>query len=438
MHRVLLVTYDFPPSGGSGVQRVAKLAKYLPTFGWKPIVLTTGHGRYSNPPDSTLLRDIEDIEIHRTWTPDLYSLLARWKESLGLGNDRRRVSPATAGHRQGPWHPSAWLIPDGKLPWIIPALKWAKSRCLDERAQVVLSTLPTPTAAILGSLIARAWNVPHIIDYRDPWSGAFYLPRRLGPLRNLELALERRILAKSVKATIVPGFARHLPKVDTPIEVIHNGFDESDFTSSSPVRPAGDFVIAHIGILWEGRDVEPLNKALILLNERIPELKNRIHFIQVGRIDKGIASQLERLSIHFKTTTLASVPHLEAIGYMLGADLLYLPLSFDHIPGKTYEYLRSRTPILAVGSEASHVRSLLAETGAGVTLAPADTSGMARFIEDVMTNGHAAATFSARAGLEKYSRESQAGQFARVLDDAVRGGTGRQLPTAGERCGAET
>ena len=40
MKRVLIVTYYWPPSGGSGVQRWVKFAKYLPAAGWQPVVYT--------------------------------------------------------------------------------------------------------------------------------------------------------------------------------------------------------------------------------------------------------------------------------------------------------------------------------------------------------------------------------------------------------------
>jgi hypothetical protein len=57
LKKVLIITYYWPPTGGAGVQRVLKLAKYLPQYGWQPIILTV-----KNPDcpvfDETLLKDI--------------------------------------------------------------------------------------------------------------------------------------------------------------------------------------------------------------------------------------------------------------------------------------------------------------------------------------------------------------------------------------------
>ena len=38
--RVLIISYYWPPTGGSGVQRWVKFAKYLPSEGWQPVIYT--------------------------------------------------------------------------------------------------------------------------------------------------------------------------------------------------------------------------------------------------------------------------------------------------------------------------------------------------------------------------------------------------------------
>ncbi|UCF20476.1 MAG: hypothetical protein JSU87_03440 [Gemmatimonadota bacterium] len=415
MRRVLLVTYDFPPVGGSGVQRISKFAKYLPRFGWQPIVLTSRRGRMG-PQDRTLLADLGEPEIHRTIAPDPY----RWLASLG-----RRLSDRPASHprglhgnRLGPWHPAAWLVPDGKLPWLPFGVHWA----LKHRARAcdaVVSTVPTPTAAILGSLISRAWRVPHIIDYRDPWTGGFYLPRRFSLLQHLEAAWERRILTGAAAACVVPGVLESLPDVDTPIRLIHNGYDETDFDEVTPTRADGDFVIAHVGILWRERDLAPLIGACGLLRDQLPEVAARLHFIQIGRIDRHVATQIQQLGATVRASAHPSVSHREAIGRMLAADLLYLPTSHDHVPGKTYEYLRSDTPILALGGRHSHLAKLLDETGGGLVVNHSDQQAIAHLIAGSV-NGARPFPPVNQARLTQFSREAAARALASLLDDVGR------------------
>ena len=418
MRRVLLVTYDFPPVGGSGVQRIAKFAKYLPGFGWQPVVLTSRHGR-TGPRDPTLLADLGQTEVHRIRAPDLH----RWLVAL-----KGQISRGSAGHpaglhgsHLGPWHPAAWLVPDGKLPWIPFGLQWSfgqRHRAWD----LVLSTLPTPTAAILGSLISRAWRVPHVVDYRDPWTGAFYMPRRFTFLRRLEAAWERRILAGAAAVSVVPGVLESLPKAHAAVRVIHNGYDESDFTNAVPIREEGRFVIAHVGILWRDRDVGPLASAIDILLQQRPELSQRLRFIQVGRIDQCVSAQLEGLGETVEVSLRPSVTHHEAIGHMLGADLLYLPTSHDHVPGKTYEYLRSGTPILGLGGRNSHLAKLIAGTGGGQVVDHSDFTAMASFISELI-NGDRPHPPAGSSQLVRYSREAAAGALAGLFDDALKQGT---------------
>jgi hypothetical protein len=413
MRSVLLVTYDFPPAGGSGVQRIAKFAKYLPAYGWRPVVLTTHRGR-SGPRDPTLLEDVEHAEIHRTRAPDLYRWLGAVKRVLGIREDAYPVN--LHGNHRGPWHPAAWLIPDGKLPWIPFGARWALTHRRDRHCDVVLSTLPTPTAAVLGSIIARFWRVPHVIDYRDPWSGGYYMPKRFELLRRLESAWERRILAGASAAVIAPGVHESLPRLDTPVEVIHNGFDEEDFVGAHPHRPPnGGFIIAHVGVLWRERGVSPLLAPLRLLRATSPALAEQLHFVQVGRVDRCVTGELEALGKSVRVSVYPSVSHSEAIAYMLGADILYLPTSHDYLPAKTYEYLRSGTPILALGATGSRLHSLLAETGGGEAIDPHHDHEIARYIEHVMTQSdcHQRAKLPA---LERYSRESSAQALAQVLE----------------------
>lgn len=427
MRRVLLVSYDFPPAAGSGAYRVAKFAKYLPTHGWQPVVLTTRHGRWG-PVDPTLLAGLEGVEIHRTRVADPYRLFAATRRALQ--SPKAANSGRLHGGNLSRWHPAAWLVPDAKLAWIPFAVAWGLTRRPRRRCEIVLSTIPTPTAAILGSLIAKLWGVPHIVDYRDPWSGAFFLPQRVKPLQRLERAWERRILEDASAAVITPGVKEKLPSVATPLRLIPNGYDEDDFKGARPRRPGSGFVIAHTGLLYKERDLAPLLNAVRLLDERNAGSAQRLHFLQVGRTDAHVADQLEQLSEKVQVTAIPTVPHAEAIAYMLGADLLYLPTNDDLLPGKTYEYLRSGTPILGLASQSSSLGPLLAETAGGQAFAPADWEKIATYLEERLRGGPARPG-PARA-VERYSRRAATHALARLLEEVAASGDGATAGSGAE------
>ncbi len=415
MRRVLLVSYDFPPAAGSGTYRVAKFAKYLPEFGWKPVVLTTRHGRWG-PVDSTLLAGLEGIEIHRTRVADPFRLLAATRRALRSPTviDSGRLH----GGNLGRWHPAAWIVPDAKLAWIPFALTWCVTQRPEQRCDIVLSTLPTPTATILGSLIAKLWAVPHVVDYRDPWSGAFYLPKRVKTLQRLERAWEQRILEHASAAVITPGVKEKLPTVETPFTLIPNGYDEDDFKGVPSQRPGPGFVVAHTGLLYKERGLAPLVTAIRVLDQRSPGLADRFHFLQIGRTDAHVKAQLQQLSERVRVTTIPTVSHAESIAYMLGADLLYLPTVDDLIPGKAYEYLRSGTPILGLASETSSLGSLLAETGGGRVFRPTDWDAIAAYLEERIRHGRSSSATSAPS-VQRYSRRATTRSLAQLLDEVV-------------------
>jgi glycosyltransferase involved in cell wall biosynthesis len=414
VNSVLFISYDFPPAGGVGVQRVVKFAKYLSRRGWEVSVLTTRHGR-SAPRDPSLLGELDDVQVHRTWTLDPFRALSALRTPISA---RGRRPGRLHGDTLSLWHPAAWIVPDAKLPWVPFGIAWALSHD-DVRRDVVVSTLPTPTAAILGSAISTTWDVPHVIDYRDPWTGGFYLPARARWLRRIESAWERRLLNGAAAAVIVPGVREHLPSVDTPVTVIHNGYDEEDYIDTTPLRPPdADFVIAHIGVLWKKRDLTPLLSAIDALSQRSPDLGRRVHLLQIGQVDDHVARQLETAAARIQVTRMPHVLHRQAIAYMLGADLLYLPTGHDGIPGKTYEYLRSGTPILGLGAESSHLDRLMAETGGEEVIEHQDIERIATFIEKLMTGSTSRRRVYDRA-LSSYSREATADSLASVLGNVI-------------------
>ena len=65
MKKVLVITYYWPPSGGPAVQRVMKFCKYLPKYGWEPIVLTVRNGEYPAI-DSSLLEEVKSIHVEKS------------------------------------------------------------------------------------------------------------------------------------------------------------------------------------------------------------------------------------------------------------------------------------------------------------------------------------------------------------------------------------
>ena len=66
MKKVLIITYYWPPAGGSGVQRWLKFSKYLPENGWKPYIFTPDSPSFEIK-DEDLFKDIHiETEVWKT------------------------------------------------------------------------------------------------------------------------------------------------------------------------------------------------------------------------------------------------------------------------------------------------------------------------------------------------------------------------------------
>ena len=165
--RVLVVSYNFPPVGGAGVQRVTKFVKYLPEFGWDATVLTT-----ENPSvpvyDESLLADIPPQTLvvkARTLEPG-YALkrfvsasdstatpTRRASEEPGKPNGSdssltRRVSVATVAKRALRGVANLLLQPDPQVLWNSRAIE-AGLRILGQRKHDAIFVTAPPFSSLL-------------------------------------------------------------------------------------------------------------------------------------------------------------------------------------------------------------------------------------------------------------------------------------------------
>jgi len=272
---------------------------------------------------------------------------------------------------------------------------------------------------MIGWRIAKRWGVPHVIDYRDPWHGAFFFPKRPKLLSRLEYALEQAIVSSAAAVISVQEDHANEMKERTsnriPVHLIHNGYDEADFDGVTP-RSFSRLTIAHTGILYNARGALPIVIAIEKLVSEGAIDRDRIEFLQVGPTDAEVAEHLDRLRRTIRVTVSGSVEHGQAISIMMGAQVLYLPTLENAITGKVFEYLRACRPILAVGRSATNLNAVLATAGRPEAHDPEDIDG----IKSALL---AALTFRGRievtADVGAFSRQNQAAQVAEVLDESA-------------------
>lgn len=387
MNKVLVVAYYTPPLGMSGVMRVTKLVKFLPRFGWQPVVLTVKRIAYYHY-DEKLLDDWQGINVYRARSLDP----ARLRQLLMPGKPLSRGSSGRAG-----WLANAVCFPDSKVGWYPFALSLGEKIVRRERPAAIFATAPPFTTLLIGRALKKCFGLPLVSDFRDPWPTGFVPPPGFRVKRTERF--RRDILAASDAVLAVNhGTAAFL---EGRAEVLENGFDPDEF--AVPARRFDGFSILHVGNVWEN---ESEFRAVLEATRDDSGVK----VVLVGKTDEKLVPALARYR-HF--VNLGLLPHGETIAAMKGADiLLYLSKPDQAVGIKLYEYLGAGRPILSVCAQETEAARLIRQHHAGLAVGVEPNS-----IRDVIEQTRTGKLSFAPVGVERYNRLNQAERLARILSD---------------------
>jgi glycosyltransferase involved in cell wall biosynthesis len=395
----------------SGVQRTLKFVKYLPEFGWQPVVLTVRpRGSYGYDPG--LLEEIPRTEIHRTFSLD----------PLFLSPSRQR--PAAAARRGWVSAVNRLFVPDNKVGWIPFAVRRGLDLCRSAAIDAVYSTAP-PFSSHLAALRLKAVSgKPLLCDFRDDWTGnplAAYASRWH---QRLDLALEKKVLAgadrvSAINREILDALQeRHPQAASGKLCLLPQGFDPADFSQKkAPDNP--EFMIVYSGTFVEKRTPEPLLRALAEIRERRAEIFGTIKVALAGTWRRGDREMVESFGMGPRVEFRGFLPHRASVALLQQASLLWLVIHPSEgrtvATGKIYEYLGAGKPILASVPAKGAAAGLLEETGAGRAFSPDDHRSLAEAIIGEWEKWKSGCR-APQPDLERYSRRNIAGRLAGELD----------------------
>ncbi|MGH2568468.1 MAG: glycosyltransferase family 4 protein [Bacteroidota bacterium] len=447
MKKVLIVTYYFPPSGGPGVQRVLKFVKYLPEFGWQPVVLTVQDGDYPARDESLLAEVPEHAIVYRTKIFEPYKLYRKLtgkapNAPVDVENIPRGKGGKSFAEKLAEFIRATLFIPDARIGWYPYAVAKGLEIIEREKIDVLYSSSPPYTAAVVAQRLHRATKVPWIAGFRDPWTGFLSTPKRWFFPRAVDRSMEQSVLqdADTVEGAwrgILKDIMSKYPDVScTKLFYVPNGFDGADYPADE--TPAGDrFTVTYTGSMYGVRNPGTFLRAVEeLVNERkIDEQKIRLRF--VGRFGSEVQEMLRASSVRQAIEVVAYRPHAESIRELLRADALLLIVdeanaSEEIVPGKVFEYIGARRPILALAPDGA-VAELLRETRSGVVVPNRDLPAIKRaFLECYDKFGYRKETFEPNVdAIRKYERREITGQLAFLLDSLhAHTDPARQSPSA--------
>jgi len=426
--RVLIITYYWPPSGGAGVQRWLKFAKYLPQYGWEPIIYTPENPNFGLE-DLSLLKDVSaNTEILKTkiWEPyEIYKVLT------GKKGQKVNLSHAPKGKKGGIIHKIALslrgnlLIPDPRCFWIKPSVSYLAEYLKIHPVDAIISTGPPHSLHMIGLQLHRKTRIPWIADFRDPWTNIdFYKELNLTWLADkIHHWRENQVISEAdCVVSVTPTWCSELEaKKPKRIELVHNGYDEDDVIAAD-VKLDTDFSLVYIGSLNAARNPKILWKALSELKNENHELLKLLKIKLVGSIEEVVLQDIEEYGITEFVEKEGYLSHKEAIQYQQNAQVLLLlinntPNSNGILTGKLYEYMASKRPILTIGPSKSDIAKVLTETDAGVMIDFDDVAGIKSAVVQLFDKFKNNELISTASGFEQYSRRVQCGVMAKILDE---------------------
>ena len=335
MKRVLIITYYWPPTGGSGVQRWVKFAKYLPSEGWQPVIYTP-----ENPEqlavDHSLEAEIpEGTEIVKTHITEPYELYKKFLKRSGHSKEAVEVNPVNAQNKSVAQKVAMWIRgnlfrPDPRCLWIRPSVRFLKKYLEEHPVDLIVSTGPPQSMHLIGRRLAEETGLPWIADFRDPWTRIFYF-KHLAMTKATERwhhKMEKKVLDDATAVVAVSPLVQQefQAMTQTPVVLITNGYDECDFpderNTEAACGPDRDFTITHTGLFAADGNPTVLWEVLAEKCADDADFRNKLKIRLIGKTDEQIIKAIDNAGLKENLTDMGYQPHDIAVQEQRKASLL--------------------------------------------------------------------------------------------------------------------
>ena len=373
MKKALIITYYWPPAGGSGVQRWLKFVEYFRDFGIKPIVYTVENPNYPIL-DESMVHDIpKGIEIltQPIWEPNnLFAFLGKKKtESAGFLNP----NPTLFG-KMLQYIRANYFIPDARKFWVKPSTSYLRKYLKTNKIDVVITTGPPHSMHLIGLNLKKELNIKWIADFRDPWTEIDYFQQLPLTKKAIEKhhSLEKEVL-KNADAVLVVGktMQENFNKFNSKVITVTNGFDEA--LTHENVALDKKFTVTHIGLMNADRNPKMLWEVLAEIVSENEEFSKDFDLKLIGQADASVIEDISKYRLSKNVQVIDYVTHDKVVEFQQKSLVLLLivnnvPSAKGILTGKIFEYLMAKRPILAIAPSNGDVSEIINETNSGVVI----------------------------------------------------------------------
>ncbi|AKA36218.1 glycosyltransferase family 4 protein [Flagellimonas lutaonensis] len=424
MQKVLIITYYWPPAGGPGVQRWLKFVKYLPEFGFEPWVYVPENPHYPLM-DGSLVKEIpKTVKVLKHPIKEPY----RWAAIFSKKKIKTISSGIIPKEKQQSvlekimlWIRGNLFIPDARKAWVEPSVRYLSEILATENIKTIITSGPPHSLHLIGMGLKEKYpDLQWIADFRDPWTTIGYhrMLRLTKSSQRKHKQLESKVLNNADKIVVTSNTTKsELEKLTKrPIETITNGYDDGD----ARVMLDSKFTLSHIGSLLTDRNPEVLWKVLSTLIEEEQDFAEHLKIQLGGAVSGQVLQSFREHGLENFVELLGYVPHEKVQSLQQSAQVLLL-LEIDSeetkgiIPGKVFEYVRAKRPILAIGPANWEGGQLVTETQSGIYCTPKDGKSLKEVLLKWFNAYKTGELTIQPQGTEKYHRRALTEQLAKFI-----------------------
>ncbi|MFT5890793.1 MAG: hypothetical protein ACI9Y7_000891 [Dokdonia sp.] len=400
--KVLIVCYYWPPAGGPGVQRWLKFVKYLPDFDIEPIVYTPENPNYPIVDTSMMAEVADSVTVLKHPIKEPYrfaSMLSRKQTKTISAGIVPKTTKQSFIQRLLLYIRGNFFIPDARVGWVNPSVAFLENYIKEHDIRTVITTGPPHSMHLIGMQLKAKTakedpnkKIHWIADFRDPWTTIGYHDKlkMTAKTKRKHKNLERRVLETADQVIVTsPTTKKEFAAITTkPITVITNGFDT---VHTEAVVLDSKFTLSHIGSLLSDRNPLVLWKVLAKLIKENESFRERFELKLVGKVSQEVIDAIKSFGLENYLTLVGYVSHQEAILLQRQAAVLLLieinaEITKGIIPGKVFEYLAAKRPIVALGPKDADVSAIITSTNSGYYFEYSQEEALEKTIVDVFEN----------------------------------------------------
>jgi galactitol-specific phosphotransferase system IIB component len=424
-NKILIITYYWPPAGGPGVQRWLKFVKYLPDFGFQPIVYIPENPSYPIIDEKLLSEVSKETIILRNKIVEPY----QWASFLSKNKTKKISSGIIPNIRKQSvleqlllWIRGNIFIPDARVLWVKPSVKYLEKYLSENGITTIITSGPPHSLHLIGLELKKKLNVKWVADFRDPWTTiGYHKEMKLSEYAaNKHKQLEFKVLNTADLILVTsPSTRAEFKKITSkPIEVITNGYDEEKIGNQIVDKK---FSLAHIGSFLSERNPRILWESISELIRENQLFASHFQLKLIGAVSQEVLDAIALFQLQNYVVNLGYISHDEAIAHQKKSQvLLLIEINSEDtksiIPGKLFEYMVSERPIIGIGPKGSDFAEIITDTNTGIFVDYSEKDKLKSYIANYFSLFLEGNLKSSAVGLQKYSRKNLTEKLATFLN----------------------